>query len=370
MLQLENMSGLEAAINTFPNVEGIETLFVVVKATFSLEMEPRLLDEQRPIQLTDEYWAEPNESSVKYASEVHPSKLNSDVILIGQACAPDGAPVSELDVRLAVGRVEQRVRVFGDRVWERGRPSAPKPFVSMPLRFERAYGGVQTVTTQAASDSLFERGAGRLLGNSRFFQTHIASGEVTEEVVACEQNPLGVGFTAGQLRTDAEGLPLPNLEDPNQLIASMDDRPQPVGFGAVAAAWQPRLSYVGTYDEVWQQTRAPYLPADFDARFFNVAHPKLIYPGFLQGGETLELINLRREGPLALTLPQLSPSVRIDLDNQHHQAAFNLETLLIDTEADCFSLTWRAEMPVDKSLPKVKTVRVECEDASCYRRVL
>ena len=32
----------------------------------------------------------------------------------------------------------------------------------------------------------------------------------------------------------------PNIENPRQLIRSIDDRPAPAGFGFVAKAWQPR----------------------------------------------------------------------------------------------------------------------------------
>src|SRR5690625_5122099 len=102
-----------------------------------------------------------------------------------------------------------------------------------------------------------------------------------------------------------EGQLLPNLEDPANLIQSVDDCPEPACFGFRAPNWQPRAGFAGTYDQHWQERRAPYLPDDYNSRFCNAAHPDLIYPGYLQGGEPVEITNMHPEGKLKFTLPYL-----------------------------------------------------------------
>lgn len=38
-------------------------------------------------------------------------------------------------------------------------------------------------------------------------------------------------------------------------------------------SWQPRLRYAGTYDQHWMDERLPFLPEDFDLRYFQSAPP-------------------------------------------------------------------------------------------------
>ncbi|HEX6864287.1 MAG TPA: DUF2169 domain-containing protein, partial [Thermoanaerobaculia bacterium] len=145
MLQLDNPTPLKASFAVFPDARGIDTLFVAVKATFRLDTPGRLRDQQLPVQPADEYRGEPGHSSLARAGEVHPAKPGTDVLLLGRAWAGQGRAVPVIDCRVRVGPVARTVRVFGERRWRRGmvsaRPSAPEPFESVPLVWERAFGG-------------------------------------------------------------------------------------------------------------------------------------------------------------------------------------------------------------------------------------
>ena len=90
------------------------------------------------------------------------------------------------------------------------------------------------------------------------------------------RNPAGTGFLGKKTALPIDGVKLPNLEDPKDLISSSRSRPKPMGFGPLAPDWEPRRSFVGTYDEAWQKNRAPYLPNDFNPRFFNAAPADLV----------------------------------------------------------------------------------------------
>ena len=87
MLQLRNTTPFKGALSLFPNEEGIDTLYVVIKATFQLGEELSLAEEQVPPTQADEYWGEPATSSLRYASDLHLGKPSTDVVLTGQAWA-------------------------------------------------------------------------------------------------------------------------------------------------------------------------------------------------------------------------------------------------------------------------------------------
>ena len=69
MLQLKNTSPFAADLSVFANETAVDTLYVAVKATFELGSRLSVADEQIELIKADEYWGEPAESSLKYASE-------------------------------------------------------------------------------------------------------------------------------------------------------------------------------------------------------------------------------------------------------------------------------------------------------------
>lgn len=325
MLQLKNNTPFAAQLALFPNQQGVDTLYIILKASFKIGTKWTLADEQKPPQAEDEYWTDdPARSSLKLGSELHIGKPATDIILTGHAWSPQGNPVSQMDVGLSVGAVNKVIRVIGNRQWQDGGITSPEPFSSMPLVYEKAYGGIH---------------------------------QQDETIIAAElRNPVGCGFTGKRKAKEVNGEALPNLEDPRQLIQKPGDTATPACFSFVAPAWQPRASYAGTYDEQWQKTRAPYLPQDFDARFFNMAHPDLVYPGYLVGGEPVQITGVNPEGDLAFHLPVIGLSASVELKNRVEKPPFHLETLLIEPDTLELSMSWKAAIPCDKEALKIRQV--------------
>jgi hypothetical protein len=331
MLQLKNESPFETAIALFPDKDGIDTVYIVVKATFDLDVADRLeiAEEQVPPCLADEYWDEPGKSSLKYASDLHLCKPSSDVVLVGQAWAPEGKQVPQIDAGIAIAERRKLVRVFGDRVWRENGAShtPPKPFESMPLVYERAYGGIHQTDHE-------------------------------QKILGEERNPVGRGFRGRRKPAEAQGQALPNIEDPQNLIRSWGDVVVPQGFGFVAPHWIPRRSYAGTYDENWQKTRAPYLPEDFDPRFFNTAHPDLVFDRHLQGGELVVVVGASPRGRLRFRLPICEIEVQVRIAGRTEEPRLHLETVLIEPDAARLCLAWGAALPCDKKPLKVEQVTI------------
>jgi hypothetical protein len=237
-----------------------------------------------------------------------------------------------MDVSLVVGPLRKTVRVIGDRSWKSGvfaaRPTEPSPFERVPLIWEKAFGGSDA--GQADASTLY----------------------------AEERNPVGAGFRVKEGRKKLDDLPLPNLEDPRQLITSWTDRPAPAAFGPIGAPWAPRKMYAGTYDEAWQKHRAPYLPKDFDPRFFQVAPPDQIVAGYLKGGEPVEIIGVTPGAPLVFSLPDLCVQTVYRLDGQDHAGMTNLDTVVIEPDDARLVLTWRSSFACDKKALQVSQIRV------------
>jgi hypothetical protein len=326
VLQLDNRTAFQALLSVMPNTDAIDTLFVVLKATLHLKPRLTLAPEQVPITLADEYYADPTDSSLLLVSDVHIGKPGTDVLLLGHAWAREGRTAPEVSVRLSVAERSKTIRVQGDRTWRTdGMPSSPQPFEAMPLVWERAFGGIH---------------------------------RLEDRVLAEERNPIGAGFAGRRSREELVGQPLPNLEDPRTPLERQGQNPTPVCFAPTAPHWLPRRSFAGTYDQNWQRKRAPYLPADFDPRFFQCAAPEMIFDRFLQGDEPIEIHGATPDGPLAFNIPAAHLQAQVRVAGTLEHPPVNLETVLIEPDQNRLCLTWRAALPCDRKVLKVEKVTV------------
>lgn len=331
MLQLKNATPFASTIMMVPDADGVDTLYCVVKGTFGLPSRPgdalAVADVQVPVVLADEHWGDPATSGIRRPSDFCLGKPGTDVVLLGSAHAPGGRPVTQMDVAIGVGPLVKWVRVFGDRFWDTSatdyRATAPAPFLTMPLVWERAFGGVDV--TSGGPD-------------------------------AHPRNPSGVGHRVMRGTKETLGSPLPNVEDPSTLIGAWRDAPTPAGVAPVAPFWEPRRRYAGTYDETWQAQRAPYLPTDFDPRFFHLAPEGLFTAGHLAGGEPVELRGVTPAGTLQFELPRLQVGVEFRLRNGSQARFAPLDTVIFAPDEGRVSLVWRAGFACGKDPLQVREI--------------
>jgi hypothetical protein len=332
MLEIRNQTPFAAAIVPGLDREGRDTVTVVVKGTFALGRGEVLsvAGAQVPIAHADAFHGEPGLSSIKYEADACPAKKGTDVVLVGQARSI--RPVPSLDVSLSAGRLRKVVRVFGDRVWFRMMGglaiSDPIAFARMPLVYERAFGGADLAVEDAAARPRDPR------------------------------NPVGAGYTSAVEAERVEGVRLPNLEDPGALIAAPGDRPAPAGFGFIGRDWLPRRALAGTYDDAWQAERMPFLPADFDERYFNAAPPGLTSPRPFRGGEPVLVTNASESGDLKFQVPSTTLEVTARIRRVAVDIPAALDTVLIEPDAQRVVLTWRATAPCPRSFLYIERVRI------------
>jgi len=324
-MKIENQTPFQVAWLVLLDKQGAERLIVAVKATYSISEDGKLsvAKKQGAIRGADEFHGEPGVSSIRYEGELGPPKVATDVALVGSAVAPR-PDTRTMNVSFRVGPLQKRVLVSGERRWTKTlgllSRSSPEPFERLPLIYENAFGGKDT----SAKDPKHHDQEAR--------------------------NPVGRGFVSKKSKMDLSDALLPSIEDPEESLRRPGQRPAPQGFGFIGRDWQPRVAYVGTYDQKWMDERLPLLPLDFDERYHNAAHPDLTAKGFLQGNEPVEVIGCTSSGRLAFNLPGIQPKVEVVQTTKREAVTLKLNTVFVDTDAMTLSLLWKGEINVHRRL--------------------
>jgi hypothetical protein len=312
---------------------GAERLVLVVKATFTISDKGDLAvaEEQPPVVLVDEFRGDPAASSIANEAELAPPKPATDLILLGSARAAKGR-TSTVDVTFRVGANAKTVRVFGDRIWASTmgmiQMTAPLPFESIPLVWERAFGGRDVTPDDPGRHEQEPR------------------------------NPVGVGFRARGSKLKIADTTLPNIEDPASPIRNAEQRVTPQGFGYIGRSWSPRLQYAGTYDDTWLSERLPLLPVDFDERFFNAAPPGLVAQGHLRGGEPVLVEGCTPSGRISFDVPRVGLDAEAQFRFGREPIEMKLDTVVVDTDAMQSRLVFKGDLVIHGKLPQLRLIRV------------
>ena len=305
-------SPLELGFRVWPLRPPALSLTVVVKGTFdAVAGDPAPFAAEQVPATGEIYWEDDAERSLRAPSDYSLLKPLGECFVTGKAWAPGGRPAQSVACRFKIGAIEKSFAVIGDRTWRRGvvaAPTPPLPFTEMELSMERAFGG----------------------------PGHAA-------------NPWGRG------RAEVGGeLALPNLEQAGSLIRGMNDKPEPVVVGALPVTWPERARYGGTYDQRYMRERWPWLPADFDWRFFLEAPPdQRLREGFWRGDERIELQNLHPSVEVVRSrLPAIMPRVFLNARRpgsdklSFDEVALKLDMVTWDGAIGKLLLTWRGLIEV------------------------
>ena len=262
-------------------------------------------------------------SSCVYPTDFALYKVRADVVLTGHACAPKGA-VTTMDARFAFGSegnsFARAVVVSGDRRWEPGpttsRPSAPGPFVRMPLIYARAFGGAKY-----------------------------------------DENPVGVGFPDRMRRGPAL---VPNLEDPTRRLRTPNQIAAPACFAPIPRSWKDLRASRGTRRAVW-----PCFPEALDWTLFQAAPPAQQL-AFLRGDEAFEIAGMRRDHPVITgSLPGIRARALVIRGGKPEEIALRLDTVVFDLDAMTLQLVWRGTATVaDERAPDLDAIHLSTESAA------
>lgn len=289
--------------------------------------------EQADMVFDDEYIGEIAQSTLTQENNIAPFKPKTDIHINATAYAPGGKPKDKWLVSVMLGKLYKELLITGPRCWERSitlkkHLDAPDPIQSLPIQYEYAFGG-------AVKDD-------------------------EDSVQIYEANPIGLGFEQKfrKHRNAAANMApqIIRLEDYD--MESGKDYP-PQGLAPIPPNWSPRLDKAGTYDLVWEKTRWPDLPEDFNFDFYNSAHPDLIYPGYVNGDEEIELRNLTPEGYLKTTLPNYTLAILVRYeDGELRPIPMVLDTVYLDVNTLQAKLTWRGIYSLEKEI-RVLEARIQ-----------
>lgn len=221
-------------------------------------------------------------------------KDRGEYVVHGSYFAPDAKPVVKDTVSVRLGSQIKQLAIFGNRYWNNGLGGyvldGPEAFTEMPINFANAFGGK-----------------------------------------GYKKNESGKGYNGTQEGDDPR-RPLPNIEYPDQLIKSPDDRPEPAGFGRIDVMSESRNKRKGTYDDRYIQERMPGFPDDIDWLFFNETSSDQWHEGVYAGSETFEIHHMHPEysvikGRLPGVYGRAFIQQRVDEDLKFKEIPLQLDTV-------------------------------------------
>jgi hypothetical protein len=335
-MEFINSTRMAAGYTMGIDPSGRELLIVAVKGTFAIPPEMgsplRLHEEQVPLVTSDEFFGEPGRSAPKYEIDFAPRKARCDVLLNASAWAPDGRPATRVTVGVQLGSWSKTFDVVGDRVWEAGvtgvGASAAIPFRTLPITYDRAFGGTDDRSPDPSRHAAFMA------------------------------NPSGRGFHAQVTREFVDRSPLPNTEESGHPVTRVNGSYRPMSFGPIGRHWEPRVRFAGTYDQRWLDEVFPFLPADFDERYYQAAPIDQQLPK-LAGDHLVRLVNLTPEGRREFVIPHFVAPVHIfPRRGMREDLEAHLDTLLIEPDAARVMMTWRLARPLRRDLFEIAQVLV------------
>ena len=254
-------------------------------------------------------------------------KPNGEYLVSGKYFSPGGQAVTGGEVAVRIGSREKRLYVFGPREWRGGTIAGHLPITSMPIDHAHAFGGK-----------------------------------------GYDKNPDGRGYKDGLL---------PSVEDPNRLVTSKADTPDPAGFGPLDPGRPQRMRFQGTYGDDYKRKFYPGFPEDFSWKYFLSAPEDQWIEEFWNGGESYLISNMHPEmASISGTLPGLYARCFIRSEVEGAQPEFselqmNLDTIWFFPEKLLALLIWRKGIEVaDDEAEHITHVLAAYEDVTQEPRTI
>ncbi|RWX65506.1 DUF2169 domain-containing protein, partial [Mesorhizobium sp. M4B.F.Ca.ET.089.01.1.1] len=251
-------------------------------------------------------------------------KPRCDIIANGCAYAPGGRPAERVPVGIKVGNWSKLFEVVGHREWRAIGPlftaTSPQPFLKLPISYDVAWGGVDRLDPEDKLPASYK------------------------------YNPVGTGWSRTKNQRLIPGLRLPNTQAVGEDIRSPFGDYRPMSFGPMGRGWPGRIEYGGTYDQNWIDNFFPFLPPDFDERYFQMA-PTDQQTDHPRGGEDVQLINLTPAGKESFRMPATAlPLTLFRGREKAFEGELLPDTVLFDSEKRRFSLVWRVQQRLQRTI--------------------
>jgi hypothetical protein len=342
-------------------------LALVMKLTYTIKPNGQCVPAEQQLALIDdpdsyEELESPLVSPPSWDSDLLAFKPYTDVVVQGHAYTYSNN-ANTVDAELRMPGKSYVVRVHGDRrvEWQGKTPlfTPANPFEMMPVRYDRAYGGYDSVYQPKVKDEAMEhlKKAEPELDMNSFTDRHYP------------RNLAGCGFLIDLNKRSTENLRLPNLEFPFDPITperlavgsttAWMNAPLPAAFDWIHPSWFPRIAYLGLTPEYnlsskikeielgWAvpdlMKQKPVILGGFHQDFQQGASPGLISPQFKPGSPLL-LRNLfpnqrERQIQLASNVPRVTIHVT---EKQQLEATSQLNSVIVQPDMDQVVEIWSA----------------------------
>jgi hypothetical protein len=253
-------------------------------------------------------------------------------LLVGSAHAPAGTQVTRMRVGLRVGPMHKAFEVVGNRVW-RARltnisASEPQQFTKMPVSYDIAFGGADRYIENEAEHDAFL------------------------------PNPVGRGWHKHLKSAWVDGSPLPNTEEIGKGVRHPADKHQPMAMGPLGRGWPQRARFAGTYDDQWLAEVFPFLPDDFDERYYQAAPEDQQVPVPKAPMEVL-LSGFTSDGVRQFVLPHFeAPVLVFPKTGGREDVTATLDTIVFEPDHERFTMTWRVARPLKRDIFEISQVVV------------
>lgn len=296
-------------------------------------------------------------------SDVIPIKAATDLIVMAHAHAPRGA--TTMSAAIEIGNIQRTYRIFGDRVASYRGPgsvtfSAPEPIEDIPLQFHRAYGGFDDTVPDPVIRTPID-------------VMNLHPGQYP-------RNPIGRGYVVYESAQRIEGLLLPNIEHPAQLITPSTlvtggperwwRQPLPWCCDWFEKIWYPRVAHYGGipdhlpdddrevlevkhgWVEAFQnhRSRTLGLEAMIDSRLGDAAPPSLVLP-YLRGDEAIRLTGMTPDGLIVVRLPGQRPRMRVRFESEVYEVTAVPNRVVVSTDQMGVYIVWHGAWHPPRQLP-------------------
>lgn len=380
------MEGVEAAVTdawgeiVFGAPEGRRRVGLVLKRTYVFRdgggCDVADEDQQEDVSFEEEPYDDlepPHVSPVRIDNDMLAFRPKTDLIVQGNAYTYfSGINTTHVSVR--VGGFERSIRVYGERRLVRGldgklRFTLPEPFDTIPVRYDRAYGGVDVTAFR-------RHPAPKML--RELAQTMPDTPIDTDTPFHYARNPCGRGFLIEDDEESLAAVEVPNLEfpfdwiTPERLAAGSTEgwvnAPLPACMDWQSYLWFPRIAYLGAapippdYRGQVRETELGWAAGDIASippatanleaplRFeFTQAASAGMSVSRVSPGEFVELRNLHPVYPFCtFRLPDEVPFARMELRaGEWTPLEPHLNAVVIRPEVDEVVMVWCASAPAD-----------------------
>jgi hypothetical protein len=353
--------------------DGAPLLCVLVKRTYRLDVRANgaatcmLAEEQLPLHTLQVDEADPE--IVVQDADIYPWKPLTDVIVRGHARSPRKLP--EFTAGLGVGSVTKTLAVVGDRRCARSSTGGilfgePEPVDDVPLRYDRAYGGVDRVAEARHGNPYAQM--------PPYMSSQFQS--VRFSPYRYPRNGVGRGYLIEPSAEALESLALPNLEDPadrlspDRLAVGSPRRwptmPLPWCTDWLSFAAFPRVGFLGgtpSYeptDHEFAEARRGFIPSGYPRRGTpqEMWHGRACNAGSLGlqlgpftardvGAVLFRLMGLHPRQPhVSFRLPEGGPQISVDgRDGKLLPTLPAIHHVVIEPDCDRVSVVWRGSAP-------------------------